>query len=289
MECVRDEDCKGFERKLSNEGAMVEKLIDADVTEAEISRYFGPRASKSGWKYADPQFVTAVEAASIVTLYCRVYGQKTIPNREISLAFARGLVYQSQKKKPVNWEEFAMKRQKFRENVRAVKAKKRVERDDGIDGRDSRPTVLGKRRCVVEALVDKENVMPVMLTPKVEANFVLCKREGPEGRGKGKIGKVVTAVWEDVDVQSMESVLEVNIELVKVSKTELEKSQAERVKTEGELRRARMMRDDRQVILLQSQRDMDNCSIEESIFREKIERNTRFLAQLQLSSIDHGP
>ena len=110
MEFGKRDEWKRLDSSLSTEGALVEKLTDGDITESEISRYFGPCASKSGWKFADPAFITAEEAASILSLYRRVYAQKNIPNGEIILAFARGLVYQSQKQKPVNWDEFARRR-----------------------------------------------------------------------------------------------------------------------------------------------------------------------------------
>jgi hypothetical protein len=39
--------CEG----LPNDGVIVSEIRDRDVPESLVSKYFGPKSSKSGWKY----------------------------------------------------------------------------------------------------------------------------------------------------------------------------------------------------------------------------------------------
>jgi hypothetical protein len=90
MEVLRDAEWFRVNRDLPAEGVNLEKDVkDTDVSLSEVCCYFGPKSSKSGWKYLEHS--TPAEAASILALYCKVYGTTDIPNKELTLQFARGL------------------------------------------------------------------------------------------------------------------------------------------------------------------------------------------------------
>jgi hypothetical protein len=107
-----------FSIVLPSASAIVDEIRE-EIPESVVSRYFGPKASKSGWKYA--KHTTAEEASAIYDLWTRVYDDLHVPNKEISLQFARGLILQQTQ--PVNWAEFAVRRQRYRE---ALKSQKRA-------------------------------------------------------------------------------------------------------------------------------------------------------------------
>lgn len=48
-----------------------------------------------------------------------MYDDLHMPNKEISLQFARGLILQQSQ--PVNWAEFSVRRQRYREQLRESK------------------------------------------------------------------------------------------------------------------------------------------------------------------------
>lgn len=102
-----------FSVVLPSVGAIVDEIRE-EIPESVVSRYFGPKASKSRWKYA--KYTTAEEASTIYDLWTRVYDELHVPNKEISLQFARGLILQQTQ--PVNWAEFAVRRQRYREALR---------------------------------------------------------------------------------------------------------------------------------------------------------------------------
>ena len=88
--------CKG----LPNDGVVVSDIKDKDVPKSVVCKYFGPKSSKSGWKYNT--LTTADEQDAILSLFQRVYEVEDMPNKEISLQFARGLILMSLDE-PVNW------------------------------------------------------------------------------------------------------------------------------------------------------------------------------------------
>jgi hypothetical protein len=187
----------------------------------------------------------------------------------------------------VNWAQFAADREKYRESVRAKKSRnKQVERrvSMGTDKEEERkPIVLGKRRCVGLPEKDVPTVSSLILTPKLEAGegCVMAGRQGFEGKGRGKSKAFMGPSWLGADLQDMQSVLEWNTKLVLESKRELADSCREKEKFEGELRRAKMMHSDRQVMLLQSKHDFEKCAADESYVKGQIERNVKLLAELQ--------
>lgn len=74
--------------------------IREEVTESTMCRYFGPKSSKSDWKYSSN--TTEDEEAAILSLYRRVYEADDPPNKEISLSFAKRLILMSLGKN-INW------------------------------------------------------------------------------------------------------------------------------------------------------------------------------------------
>jgi hypothetical protein len=71
--------CEG----LSNNGVIVSDIKDKDVPESFVCKYFGPKSSKSWWKYN--ALTTTDEQDAILSLYQRVYEVEDMPNKEISL------------------------------------------------------------------------------------------------------------------------------------------------------------------------------------------------------------
>jgi hypothetical protein len=102
--------------------------------------YFGPKSSKSRWKY---QLRTSLEEQdAILGLYRRVYECQDIPNKEITVQFARGLILMSEGTK-VDWEEFKVIRQKYREGLRKKKELTRAMKNER-EGSGSVPYLIGK-------------------------------------------------------------------------------------------------------------------------------------------------
>jgi hypothetical protein len=282
MAVLLDEEWFRVNRQLPSSGAIVEKISDSEVTQSDICSYFGPKFSKSGWKYLE--HVTPSEAAFIQDLYYRVYGETNIPNKELTQGFAKGLVLQSRGDK-VNWAEFAVCRLKYRKGVRAVKASNKGEKIEGSDcGVKSSPQVLGKKRSSADWNSRGKDISSFVLTPKAEGSEqrVLVKKVLPDGKGKGARGKsLLGPAWTEADLVSMEAVLERNRALALQSKLNAEESSIERGRLEGELRRAKMLRADRHVMFLQSKHALEQCEVEEMVFSSEVERNGKTLAELQ--------
>lgn len=73
-------------------GFLVSDIKD-EVLESLVCKYFGLKSSKSGWKYN--KWTTPEQQAAILSLCQRVYEVEDIPNKEITLSFARGLILMS--------------------------------------------------------------------------------------------------------------------------------------------------------------------------------------------------
>jgi hypothetical protein len=181
-------------------------------------------------------------------------------------------------------------RHKYRKHVRAVKAVNKEEKSQfmGSDSKvEGRPTILGKKRsCAVFSGEVDGDVSHFVLTPKVEASesCLIAKKQSLDGKNKGSRGKpLLGPLWAKEDLRSMESVLQWNTGLAKKSEVELEESSGERGRLEGEIRRARMLHSDRQVMLLQSKHSLEKCTAEELAVRGDIERNSKTLMELQQS------
>jgi hypothetical protein len=101
-----------YSKNLPSSGLCVDNIRAYDVPESVVYEYFGLKASKSGWKYNYPKKISTEEAASIYALWQRVYDDKHMPNKEIFLQFACGIIIQSRSAEGVNWTEFAIRRQR---------------------------------------------------------------------------------------------------------------------------------------------------------------------------------
>lgn len=118
--------------------------IKEEVLDSVVCQYFGPKSSKSGWKYNVR--TTLEEQDAILSFYWKVYETKEMPNKELTLQFARGNIVQLlgkkvdwlqfQDERRVTWEGYQKKR-KINLKERAVKEGERV----------FGPTTIGKRRC----------------------------------------------------------------------------------------------------------------------------------------------
>jgi hypothetical protein len=83
-----------YSKVLPSKGLCVDNIRACDVPESMVCEYFGPKASKSGWKYNNPNKISA-EAISILDLWQWVYNTYDMPNKEIALQVARGIIMQS--------------------------------------------------------------------------------------------------------------------------------------------------------------------------------------------------
>lgn len=107
-----------------------------------VISYFGTKNSKSSWKYNE--LTMLAEHDAILALYCRVHEAEEIPNKEITLAFAKSLILMS-KGKRVNWAQFLRKQKKARENLKEkVNYRKEKKIREAKDGLQSGPPILGK-------------------------------------------------------------------------------------------------------------------------------------------------
>jgi hypothetical protein len=134
------------------DGGIIVGDIKDEVPESLICLYFGPKSSKSGWKYQCK--TTPEEQDAMLSLYRRVYESQDIPNKEITVQFARGLILMSSGTK-VNWEEFRVDRRKYHECLRKRKELIRKEKSEreGKGERGIAPSTIGKRRCTMTFLL----------------------------------------------------------------------------------------------------------------------------------------
>ena len=255
-----------FSKILPCEGLIVDDIKD-EVPESVVSKYFGPKSSKSGWKYH--KYTTPTEATAILELWRRVFDSDLMPNKEITLQFARGLIMQSSKK-AVNWAEFAVRRQRYREVMRETKLNNKKEKS-GEEVPLPRVSVLGKKRCAAE----RECVLPTLeLTIKTEVpqDSLMGKKQCTDvkGKGKGKEKNDLSPAWVDGELKDMAYVIESNRQLLKDCRSDLEGRSIEKEGLEGEVRRAKIMLSDRQVMLCEGSLEVEKLSAEESNLRKKL-------------------
>ena len=186
------------------EGGMIVGDIGQEVPKSHICSYFGPKSSKSRWKY---QLRTSPEEQdAILSLYRRIYECEDIPNKEITNQFARGLILMSEGTK-VDWEEFRVSRRKYREGLRKKKELTRVVKSER-EGDGSVPSVIGKQRCLAtEGVVGDD--FPPSLKLRVKSNVVgegLVASMGKRGGGKGRPVNVSPS-WSQVDIDDMVEVI----------------------------------------------------------------------------------
>ncbi|KAG0556225.1 hypothetical protein KC19_11G036400 [Ceratodon purpureus] len=242
-----------FSKILPCHGAIVDEIRE-EIPESVVSSYFGPKASKSGWKYA--RHSKPEEAAAIFDLWTKVYDDGHMPNKEISLQFARGLILQQTQ--PVNWAEFAVRRQRYRERQREskktgiVKVEKSIVNLGGVQ-------VLGKKRFQVPSHpveAPLPSALKLTLKEELEEDFTMGKRVGP-AKGKGfKKTDDGAPRWEASELQAMSVVIERTESLLEGCRVELKESSVEVERLEGQSRRAAFNLSDRVVMLEDHEREV---------------------------------
>lgn len=267
-----------FSAILPSSGAIVDEIRD-EIPESVVSKYFGPKASKSGWKYA--KYTSAEEAASIYELWKRVYDDSHMPNKEISLQFARGLILQQTQE--VNWAEFAVRRQRCREQLRESKKISSVKVEKGSGEILGGVQVLGKKRLQVGS--QREAPLPVLkLTLKEEGDeeCVMGKKIlGTKGKGYNVSG---APRWVQTDLHSMSDVRERTERLLAEYRVELADRLVEVERLEGQSRRAAILLSDRVVMLEVHERELENLSEQHTLLQRKIRERESLLCSEVLAS-----
>lgn len=231
------------------EGGILVGDIKDDVPESLICKYFGPRTSKSGWKYNAK--TTLEEQDAILSLYRRVYESREMPNKELTLQFARSLISMSLGKK-VDWCQFRDERRKFREALRKKRGSSCVDRSEKEGEGAVCPSTIGRKRfsALVTEEPDREGMVdfPSELKPSVKREFVDVV--GGTTMGKKVVGKGRSTLnspsWLKKDIEVMARVIEERSELVKSCKDSLAKSVLQSKGLEEKLRRAKLMKSDRE-------------------------------------------
>lgn len=256
--------------------------IREEVSEAMVCRYFGPKSSKSGWKY--PAHTTEEEQAQILSLYRRVYEADDPPNKEITLSFAKGLILMSLGRS-VNWAQFAAERRKVREALKKKSEDRKEKRERERESVERNfPCVLGKKRCTV----GKEDLgFPESLTLSMKSEGIV-KSEGVAMAKKcsTKPGRSVVCgpCWGRDEIESMVRAIENHEVLARESKSSLVESRGELLALEDKLRREKLLLSDRQLMLDEVQMRLSRLSEEELPLQCSIQTKTRILAELELKS-----
>ena len=203
------------------------------------------------------------------------------------MQFARGWVLQQTQ--PVNWTEFAAKRQRYREALRV--SKNISGKCEAARANSGGITVLGKRRFQAQARKNGSLHAVVKLTLK-EVNDVdaMGKRvvvrnvKGLGGRGKGDD----RSPWSDSDLKSMQEVIESTQTMLVECQKELVESDAEVEGLEGKVKKATIMLLDRIVMLEDHERELCKIKNEEALLQSRIAEKEALLSKsggsLQLSS-----
>ncbi|CAM6129054.1 unnamed protein product [Calypogeia fissa] len=106
-------------------------LTNDDISMAQIEEVFGPKFSKSGYRYdrkPEPNVV-----ASIEELYQRVTGRSKVVNFTINQCFSRGVVAWL-KGEALDWAKYAVHCHKYATDLHATKALNRERK--GITGQE---------------------------------------------------------------------------------------------------------------------------------------------------------
>lgn len=262
-----------FAAVLPSSGAIVDDI--REISESEVCKYFGPKASKSGWKYA--KHTTPEEASAIYNLWTRVYDDKCVPNKEITLQFARGLILQQTEL--VNWAEFAVRRQRYRDAVRVSKnlSGKGLESREVAKVGSRGVTILGKKRFQVHTREDTGIPACVKLTMKeVDEGKRVALSKVKGGRGKGdELGPS----WVDTDLGDMQTMIGTTETMLEECRKELLESSAEVEVLEGQARRAAIMLSDRIVMLEDHEQELAKICDQAALLQNKIAEKEALLCK----------
>jgi hypothetical protein len=263
------------------DGGIIVGDIKDEVPESLICLYFGPKSSKSGWKYQCK--TTPEEQDAMLSLYRRVYESQDIPNKEITVQFARGLILMSSGTK-VNWEEFRVDRRKYHECLRKRKELIRKEKSEreGKGERGIAPSTIGKRRCTMPmGLIGDDFLASLKLTVKTEVGddgsvMPMGKRSG----GKDRVDNVSPS-WSKAEIDEMVGVISDRSTLLKKCRVSLGDITGIRDNKEDALRRAKLMRDDRTLMIGKYKLEIDRIAANELLLRARMEERTSLLASLE--------
>lgn len=222
------------------------------------------------------QFETTVEEQdAILSLYRRVYEPEEMPNKELTLQFARGLIYMALGKK-VDWCQFRDERRRYREGLRKKKLtrQEKTKNDSGVSV--PCPSTIGKKRCTVPP---REDNFPCELNLSVKAESEGFR--GPVMRkkvvGKGR-GALNSPSWIKEDLEVMAEVIQERSELVKNCEHTLKESTLRSGELEDKIRRAGMLRSDRLEMFNEGEIEFEKIKSEELALRAQIEASTLLLA-----------
>lgn len=239
-------------------------LTEVDVSVKEVCAFFGPRSRKNGWKFAS--YTTPQVAQSILSLYRRVYRATKIPNGEITLQFARGLVLQS-RGSLINWLAFEAALEARRARVKVTKSTSDSAIQELVRSPAERSGGSGRRTLAPAS----ENAPPPMLElVKLEApgGILLQKKEG---KAIEKKGGVMGPLGTPNDLSNMESVLEFHRTILTSLKADFEQLKNEKSAIEGEIKRCRIVLSDRRVLIAQSRHKLEKLCLDEVLLRSQVD------------------
>lgn len=208
-----------------------------------------------------------------------MYDDLHVPNKEITLQFARGLILQQTQ--PVNWVEFAVRRQRYREQMRESKkiSSVKVEKSGEILGGVQ---VLGKKRLQVGSRREAPLpcVLKLTLKEEVEEECAMGKRVvTTKGKGLRVKSDDVAPRWVQGDLHAMSAVIESTESLLAGCRAELEERLVEVEGLEGQSRRATIMLSDRVVMLEDHERELANFSEQHTLLQSKIKETESLLCK----------
>lgn len=259
-------------------GEVIVSDIREEVPESLVCSYFGKKSSKSGWDYRG--HTTLAEQRAIKDLYFRVYDCPEPPNREITLAFARGLISMNLGRK-VNWAQFSEERRKVREGLRKkaeLRKEKKLRESENVD--EESPTVLGKKRLSAGCPQQGFPETVGFLTPKSELALegTAMVKKNPSRAGRHG----VAPSWGPEEVDALVKVISSTGVLLQEATKSLEEGRAELVSVEDKLRRSLLMRSDREAMLSDSKAQLVRLSEQERTFRSSLEQKEARLRELEL-------
>ena len=261
---------------------LISEICD-EVTETMVCRYFGPKTSKSGWKYSS--FNNVEEQWAIFSLYWKVYDLEDPPNKEITLSFAKGLILMSQGRS-INWAQFAAERRKVREALDKKREERKVQKErerEGLERKEGSvgvtcPSVLGKKRCTIAR---EEIWFPGSLSLSVKSKF----GEGP-GMAKKAVNKSVRRSrgprWGTEETETMVRAIECHEVLLCECKSMLVANRREVESIENKLRREKLLMSDRQLMLDDAEVRLARLTTEVLLIQCALEAKSQTLADLEV-------
>jgi hypothetical protein len=197
-----------------------------------------------------------------------------MPNKEISLQFARGLILQS-RDVPIDWVGFVVARDRYRTSVRVCKEKGAMKLEE-ITRPGGKVFVLGKRRCVAATLPP---IVRLTLKEEVIEEDKMVQKMSTVGKVRpGGKGLVEIPRWKSNEVSEMVSGIAGCEKLTVELRAELVVRTHEKESLEAEVRRARMTLYDRKVVFVEAQAALKTLVEEETSLKAQVSKNRLSLA-----------